>query len=111
MSVVTLLQLFDPLELAASPETVYTSTVKTKITRLTFTNTTIVTRYVTVHYVLSGDSFDDTNIVCNTFPIGPLKSIAPYFLEGHVLEAGSFISMGADATSSVTAVGSGMTIV
>ncbi len=112
MSIVTHKQIIPGVELTASLVTYHTATFgKTKISRITFTNTDTVVRTVTVHYVPNAGSADDTNIVCNQFPIGPLKSIAPYFLEGHILENGDFIRMEADVTEKVTVVGSGMEIV
>jgi len=112
MSITTPKQIIPPHELTAGQVTEYTVTAgKTKIQRITFTNTDTVIRTVTVHYVLSAGTADDTNIVLNALAIGPKRSVAPPVLEAHVLELGGFISMAADVTSKITVVGTGLEIV
>jgi hypothetical protein len=112
MSINTPIQLFDAQELTASLQELYESANgKTKIVRITFTNSTTDIHTVTVHYMKVSGAGSDTDIIANQFSIGPKKSIAPPFLEGHLLEQNGVISMKADDVSCITVHGTGLEIV
>jgi len=100
-------------QLTASAATYYTApaNTRTKITKLTFTNSDTVARTVTLYLVPSGGSAGVTNLLVKAFPVGPGATYEAYEAEGHVLMTGDFIQALADSAGQVTIQASGLEII
>jgi len=91
---VTPARIIEGAQLTGSAATYYTAPVLTKVRlrKLVFCNTTGGAVNVTVYLVPSGGSAGVTNTVWSAKTLGAGVTIECYEAEGHVLEAGDFIS-------------------
>lgn len=114
MATVLLKKLFQPAQLTASAATYYTvpANKRTQIKKLTATNPTSSTavRLVTVHFVPSGGTASDTNMIISQQSVSPGQAVDLFAAEGHILETGDFIQAFADAATDVSFQGSGLEV-
>lgn len=100
-----------PQQLTASTATYYTSTsLKTRIDKLTITNPTGTARTVTIYLVPSGGTAGDSNTLTSAKTVAAGETWNCPDVVGHVLEDGGTLQAGASAATALTIAASGVTI-
>lgn len=83
---------------------------KVLIKKLTFTNDDASTRTVTIHLVASGGTASASNLLTKAASIAAGGTYEAFEAEGHILQAGDFITAFSDAVGKVTVHGSGVSL-
>jgi hypothetical protein len=101
---VNLRTIVQPVQMAATATTQYTSPVGTRviIDKATVTNTDIVNRTFSVNLVPSGGSASNTNLVIDTRAVFPDETYLCPELIGQVLGPGDFISTVASSANALS---------
>lgn len=110
MATITLIPLFEPLQLATAASPLFTATAPTRIDKLTVTNTDSTARTVSFYWVVAGGAFGTSNLVVTARPVqvGESWDVQPFM--GHVLDAGDQIFGMASAAAVVNVFGSGIQV-
>src|SRR3990167_3266036 len=99
----------DPVQIAASATTYYTSTnCRTRLDKVTLTNPTVTNRIVTVYKIVSGGSASNTTTAAYQKTVLAGQSVDVTELEGHWLEDAGFVQALADSATAVTLMISGI---
>lgn len=83
---------------------------KVLIKKLTFTNDDSSTRLLTIHLVASGGTAAASNLVTKSVSIPAGGTYEAFEAEGHILQAGDFITAFSDVAAKVTCHGSGVSL-
>ena len=87
------IQLIAPDACPTTASALYTVPAKTRtrITKMTATNTSGTARQITVYLVASGGTAGATNTVVSAYSVGPGQDVSLTSVMGHVLPAGATI--------------------
>ena len=75
---------------------------KVMVRKATFTNDDSSTRLLTIHLVASGGTAAASNLVTKGISIPPGSTYEAFEIEGHILEAGDFITAFSDVANKIT---------
>lgn len=87
------IQLIAPAACPTTASALYTvpTGTRTRITKMTATNTSAAVRLITVYLVASGGTAGATNTILSAYAIGPGQDVSLASVMGHVLPAGATI--------------------
>lgn len=110
MATITLLPLFEPLQLAAAASPLFTAIAPTRVDKLTVTNTDAAARTVSFYWVPGGGTFGAANLLVSARPlqVGESWDVQPFM--GHVLAVGDQLFGLASAAGVVNVFGSGVQV-
>jgi hypothetical protein len=83
---------------------------KVQIKKLTFVNDDASTRLLTLHLVASGGTASASNLVTKAISIPAGGSYEAFEAEGHILQAGDFITAFSDVANKVAVQGTGVSL-
>lgn len=86
------------------------SNEKVQVKKLTFANTDATARLLTIHQVASGGSASAANMVVPTVTIPAGGTYECFEIEGHILQAGDFITAFSDVANKVAVQGTGVSL-
>lgn len=110
MQTYTYTRLIKGTALSTTTTTYYTSSGKTVIHKVTFTNTDTSPRTVTLYIVPAGIVVGATNIIVSASTIFPNETWSPPDVVGHTLEAGDSIQAKISSGTAVNIMASGVVI-
>lgn len=110
MATITLLPLFEPLQLAAAASPLFTAIAPTRIDKLTVANTDSVQRMVSFYWAASGGGFGAANqiVIARPVQVGESWDVQP--LMGQVLNPGDQLFGSASVGAVVNCFGSGLQV-
>lgn len=83
---------------------------KVLIKKLTFTNDDASTRLLTIHLVASGGTASASNLITKAASLAAGATYEAFECEGHILQAGDFLTAFSDVAAKVTCHGSGVSL-
>ncbi len=110
MATITLLPLFEPLQLASAASPLFTATAPIRIDKLTVTNTDTAAHTVSFYWVSAGGAFSVANLLVAARPLQVNESWDAQPFMGHVLSEGDQLFGMASVGGVVNCFGSGVQV-